>query len=147
MKAKEVIDWTLWPSVPQAKRQKKLFLASTLTEAQAATLTAKGWDLVDIRLLPAETDEERGAGLKACLEGIRLGSIVATDGVAKYIELEAKIYGLLSQKEQVTTKQLDAATLQELLSVGAEWTSTNTQAKPSSKKSKDRVKDPVGKES
>jgi len=141
------IVWENWPEVPQAQRPKKLFVASGIASPEVALLSTRGWELVDIRLLPAETDDERRTGIKACLEGIRLGSINATDGVAKYIELEAKIYGLLVQKESSgTDKQLDGATLDELLSVGDKWTGTFTQQKPSSKELSVPVKSRLGKE-
>jgi hypothetical protein len=51
-------------------------------------LNAKGWEVVDVRLL------DGGEAIRHTLEGIRLGTIPAARGDIKYLELEAKIYGL-----------------------------------------------------
>jgi len=106
-----------WPEVPNEQRQKKLFHCGLIGEKAAFGLRIKGWDPIDVRLLPNETDEHRRLALKAWLEGIRLGTIELDPRLAKWLELESKVYEI---HKGVAEKPLNEDTLQD-----AGSTSTN----------------------
>ena len=90
------MDFDNWPEVPPELRPKRLPHSGLISEAWSAELTRRGWEVVDVRLLPNETDHDRAEAVKAWLEGMRLGTIEIGKDAAKSLELEARVYGLLS---------------------------------------------------
>lgn len=86
-----------WPDVPVDQRPKRLFHRGIVGEWELP-LRVKGWDPVDVRLLPNATDHDRAEALKAWLEGIRYGTIEADPKQAKWLELESRVYGLHAGK-------------------------------------------------
>jgi len=98
------INWESWPVLDQASRPKKLYYCSEMAEEWSTALKEAGWIPIDIRTLPERDDDEKIEAIKAYLQGIRLGSIAApTRGY--FSELEARVYGLLSNKRPEKTKE------------------------------------------
>lgn len=97
------VDFSSWPEVPEAQRPKKLYVNKTLDPLQVLGLLQKGWELVDVRLLPGESDADRAAAVKAWLEGARQGSITVDPKELKHLELEARIVGLIGSREGPST--------------------------------------------
>lgn len=121
MSAQSFMDW---PVVPQELRPKSLFHMSNIPAEEQAALTEGGWKLVDVRLLPENTLEEKEFAVKAWLQGVRLKSIEPGRGQIHFSELEAKVYGLLLQKKpEVVKKGLEAEDLDGIL---AELTAKRT---------------------
>lgn len=113
-----LFDVESWPPVPSADRPKPLYVNETLAPEAEATLTQRGWQIVDVRLLPDHSDQERAAAIQATLTGLRVGSIPNRAGLKEYLELEGKTCGLIGNKEPAKpqTENLDKQTLGELLS-------------------------------
>lgn len=98
MKPGEDSEFLHWPEVPEEQRPKKVYHRGLIKPEWAAILHNKGWDPIDVRLLPNATDTDRAEALKAWLEGIRYGTIEADPKQAKWLELEARVYGLHAGK-------------------------------------------------
>jgi len=96
------VDFIGWPEAPEDERPKKLPVDFALEKKDAAALIAKGWEPIDVRVLPNKTDGDRAEAVKAYLEGARLGTITLTAPQIRHLELEAKIYGLLSVRNSAT---------------------------------------------
>lgn len=91
-------DTSDWPELPPDQRPQNLYVNYLIPEKAKESLHEKGWNVQDVRALPARTDGDRAEGVKAYLEGIRMGSIDADSKSRGHLELEAKIYGLLDRK-------------------------------------------------
>lgn len=61
-------------------------------------LPTLGWEPVDVRLMANKTDEDRRNTVRATLEGVRMGTIEPDVKRLKFLELEAKILGMLGTK-------------------------------------------------
>lgn len=111
----------MWPRVPKELRPKNLYVDRLMDAADKQMLERRGWRIVDIRLMETRTDGDRAEAVKVYLEGIRVGSIEPTHGLVKHLELEAKIYGLLSNKNQETYSKpkIDDTILESLLDIGS----------------------------
>ena len=120
------------PEVPQNQRPKRL-PHTGITVHLSVKAKNSGWKPVDIRLMPNETDGDRAEAVKAYLEGIRLGTIDPDPKILKFLELEARIYGLSSGKSVAAVKpvELDGSDLAKVLDFGKTrpW-STKTSEKP-----------------
>ena len=86
-----------WPDAPQEGRPKFLYVNKKVNITEVLELHDRGWLVCDVRALPARSDYERSEAVKAYLEGVRVGSIKPDDDVLKYVNLEAKICGLLEK--------------------------------------------------
>ena len=105
-------DFTAWPKTPK----RRIVYHCGIDDEDLAHLTGLGWDPVDVRLLPNDEDHQRGEAVKAWLEGVRLGSIDPRGQIAKYVELEARIYGLTLNKQVDRDKdKVDARDVDQLL--------------------------------
>ena len=104
------------PEVPQKQRPKVVYHEQNLAAEVKDTLKARGWEPVDVRLLPNITDADKAHRVKSLLEGASLGSIELSKDRLKYVELEAKIVGLIGTKEVggETSDKLDKAGLEAL---------------------------------
>lgn len=106
-----------WPEVPRKRRPLKLFVSENVPEMDTDALRSIGWEIVDVRLLPQDSDALRADALKAQLEGIRQGSIMPDPKKLKFLELEARVYGLHNTKQASERKgdgaegELDASQL------------------------------------
>jgi|TARA_Y100000310_G_scaffold218866_1_gene220189 hypothetical protein len=118
MTGEELIGF--WPEAAMADRPKNLFVDYTVTAEENAVLEGRGWCLWDIRRLPNKTDADRAEGVKCLLEGIRVGSISPDKEKMRWLELEAKVYGLLTGKDKLAGKapKVDQEVLDNLLDFG-----------------------------
>ena len=91
----------LWPEAPPDERPKSLFFNKAVPTEVGEVLQARGWKVVDVRTLANKSDGDRAEALKANLEGIRLGTIDAEKDRLRWLELEAKVYGLLTGKDKI----------------------------------------------
>lgn len=107
----------LWPDAPTDQRPKSLFVDSMVFEDTKGALKEKGWIVYDVRLLANKSDGDRAEALKCCLEGIRVGTIAADKDKLRWLELEAKVYGLLTGKDKIkdTVPKIDGDVLENLL--------------------------------
>ena len=113
--------WRVWPEAPAEERPKALYVYETLPEIVSAWLKAKqGWDVLDVRVMPNQSDADRAEGVKAFLEGVRVGSIEPGKDQLRYLELEARICGLLSNKNRADdmTPTVKETTLDKMLDFG-----------------------------
>jgi hypothetical protein len=87
-----------------------------------AALERKGWLPVDVRLIGEDSDGDRAEAVKAYLEGVRMGSIAPDSALLRFLELEAKVYGLTSGKASAAKsgaiEGTESKTLTELLNFG-----------------------------
>lgn len=111
-----------WPDAPADDRPKNLFVDYGVSADHCIVLYNRGWLVHDIRSLRNKTDADRAEGLKAVLEGIRVGSIVPDKEKMRWIELEAKVYGLLTGKDKLssTVPQINEEVLENILDFGKE---------------------------
>lgn len=84
-------DWDTWPDVPDNLRPKRLPHNGLVDKVAGELLRGKGWDPIDVRLMSANSDAERGMCLKAFLEGVRLGTIEMDFKLQKFLDLEARL--------------------------------------------------------
>lgn len=92
--------WRNWPPAPEDERPKALYVSELLPDVVGEWLAGQGWLVLDVRLLPNRSDGDRAEAVKAYLEGVRVGSIEPGKDRLRYLELEAKICGLLSNKSR-----------------------------------------------
>lgn len=109
-----------WPSALPEEQPKDLFVNYTVSKTHRLTLEKRGWCVRDTRRLPNKTDADRAEALKAVLEGIRVGSIAPDKDKMRWLELEAKVYGLLTGKDKLadTTPKVNQEVLENLLDFG-----------------------------
>jgi hypothetical protein len=109
-----------WPEAPSEERPKNLFVDYPLDADSRAVLQERGWKALDVRTMPNKTDADRAEGLKAVLEGVRVGSILPDKTRLRWLELEAKVYGLLTGKDKLadTTPKINTEVLENLLDFG-----------------------------
>ena len=122
------------PEVPISDRPKKLPYGENLPLADFKTLKDKGWSPYDVRLMANQTDGDRAEAVKSFLEGVRLGTISADAGLLRFIELEAKVYGLLTGRQAGTKSQdeiNDSQALESILSFGTKtpWATSDEEKK------------------
>jgi len=113
--------WRGWPEAPAEERPKALFVYETVPDVSKAWLQHKqGWDVIDVRVMPNSSDADRAEGVKAFLEGVRVGSIEPGKDQLRYLELEARICGLLSNKSRADdmVPTVKDATLDKMLDFG-----------------------------
>lgn len=103
--------------MPKESRPKSLYVNQPLGPEDQAGLIDKGWQTIDVRVLPNKSDNDKATTLKAWLEGVRQGSIILDKDIIKLIELEARTYGLVGQKTIEKPRSTDDAqdTVDELL--------------------------------
>jgi hypothetical protein len=113
------IDFLSWPAVPEKQRPKRLYHAGVEPQEFEALISA-GWAPEDVRLMASETDEEKASAIKAWLEGVRLGSIEPGKGIMRFVELEARIFGLMEAKGRGAPKDTTLADedVDELMNIG-----------------------------
>ena len=106
-----------WPKAPEDERPKNLFVDYHVETDYRMALLTRGWQVCDIRTLPNRTDADRAESLKSLLEGIRVGSIAPDKDKMRWMELEAKVYGLLTGKDKLADKtpQVNQEVLDNLL--------------------------------
>ena len=113
--------WRTWPIAPEDERPKALYVCENLPEVVTDWLTdTRGWRIVDVRVLPNKSDADRAEGVKAYLEGVRVGSIEPGKEQLRYLELEARICGLLSNRSRADdmTPVVKETTLDKMLDFG-----------------------------
>jgi hypothetical protein len=113
--------WRKWPSAPEEERPKALYVNEGLPEVVTDWLREeRGWKVVDVRVMPNRSDGDRAESVKAFLEGVRCGSIEASKDLLRYIELEARICGLLSNKQRADdmVPKVEGDTLEQILDFG-----------------------------
>lgn len=77
------------------KKKRKIYHAGCVDLSNAAEL---GWEPIDVRLMPNETDDQRRDAVRATLEGIRFGTISADNKQLRALELEARVLGMIGSK-------------------------------------------------
>lgn len=114
--------WEDWPNVPETQKDKRLPHVGEIDESGAAVLSSKGWNPIDVRIMPSANDHDKAEQVKAWLEGVRLGVIEPDPKILKFVELEARTYGLLNSKgpsEKKPKKSLkDKKALEDILGIG-----------------------------
>lgn len=116
-----LLDPADWPDVPAASRPARLYVDQNLSDEAKQAFTVKGWEVVDVRLLPYSSDQERSVAIQAILAGLRVGSIATRTGLREYLELEGKSCGLIGNKEPAKPQDdvLDRQTMDSLLTFNA----------------------------
>jgi hypothetical protein len=113
------IDVESWPIVPSEQRPKKFYTSQNLNIEEIANLSEKGWQVVDVRLMPETDDRERQEGVRAWLWGLTNGTIPNTKAILDVLDLRAKACGLVGNKEAALEKpKMEKAELDGLLDVG-----------------------------
>jgi len=94
-------------SFPKPVGNRRLYIRQQIFSDTLVHLESLGWQVIDIRTLPSDTDADRADSVKACLEGVRMGSIYPEQSLLKFLELEARTIGLLATKtvSMVETKR------------------------------------------
>jgi|TARA_Y100000310_G_C20488724_1_gene718070 hypothetical protein len=109
-----------WPLALLDERPKSLFVDYSISGEHCEELADRGWCVCDVRRLPNQTDADRAESLKCLLEGIRVGSITPDKDKMRWMELEAKVYGLLTGKDKLAdvTPKVNQEVLDNLLDFG-----------------------------
>tara|TARA_R110000824_G_scaffold7533_4_gene34223 strand:+ start:2452 stop:2838 length:387 start_codon:yes stop_codon:yes gene_type:complete len=113
--------WRKWPEAPEEERPKALYVNEVLPDIVLGWLRSKrGWNVLDVRTMPNQSDGDRAEGVKSFLEGVRVGSIEPEKDQLKYLELEARICGLLSNKNRADdmVPTVKETTLDKMLDFG-----------------------------
>lgn len=104
--------------VPEEKKPLYLYHCAyapqIVQEAQS-----QGWTVVDVRLMPNKTDDDRRECVKAWLEGMRVGTIEVDIKRLKAIELEAKILGMVGQKPRESDSGMTDDDVNRYLDLGS----------------------------
>ena len=119
----DVTDWAAWPEAAADQRPKRLPHTGAIGKDAVEILRAKGWDPIDVRVMPNASDAERGTALKATLEGIRLGTIDVDHKMHKFLLLEAQALGLTSARgpqEDKPKDEVDKTSLKSIFGVMVE---------------------------
>ena len=114
------VEWHTWPDVPEKQRPKRLPHAGAIDKDAVEILRTKGWEPIDVRLLPNASDAERGSALKATLEGIRFGTIACEASMQKFLDLEARSLGLTSNRAPADDKPQEDVDKSSLRSIFGE---------------------------
>lgn len=105
-----------WPAPKQVGQP--LYIAASLLPDELNGLIGLGWDVVDVRTLPEDSDASRAEALKCWLAGLRSGTIEVDKSRREFIELEAKSLGLLTTKsvsDKKRNSQVEETDLNEIL--------------------------------
>lgn len=132
-----MIGYEDWPYLPDGV-SKIIYVDKALEWSINNNLIKKGYMIVDVRLMPNESADNKKEVIQACLLGIIDGTIVADDEKRKYLELLAKTEGLLVSKSISGKFNLtyDSETLHELLNFG----DSRHTLRPASEKEMDQAK-------
>ena len=98
--------WRSWPVAPEDERPKSLYIAEVLPDVVVQWLREqRGWRVVDVRAMPNRSDADRAEPVKELL---------------RYVELEARICGLLSNKQRADdmVPKVEGETLENILEFG-----------------------------
>lgn len=96
----EILDYLRDYPENITKKRQEVYVNISLDAPTLEYLTAKKWDIVDVRLLPTDTIPQRATAVLATLQGARQGTILMNQIQLRQLELEAKICGLLVNKDQ-----------------------------------------------
>lgn len=113
------LDINDWPNVPQNQQPRKFWTNQNIDDIEKMALQDKGWEVVDVRLMPETTDQERQEVVRAYLWGVTNGTIPNTKALLDVLDLKAKACGLVGNKEASLEKpKMDKSQLDTLLEVG-----------------------------
>jgi hypothetical protein len=113
------LDVSNWPIVPEKEQGQHVIYHAGLEGDAAERLAQAGWEIVDVRLLPSNTDAKRAEALKCWLVGIRMGTIEPEPKIVKFVDLEARYLGLYGAKGAPRDKPaVQANTMEKLLDFG-----------------------------
>jgi hypothetical protein len=106
------------PEVPDGQRPKSVYVDTDAASSVIKTLASRGWEVKDVRLLDGPE------AVRGTLAGIRMGTIDPKgQSHIRYLELEAKVHGLLSSKgpnDMFATKNSFDDSIDGLLDFGPE---------------------------
>lgn len=114
-------DVESWPIVPDGAGSRRRFYTNLpLSMEQTLALQNRGWDVIDVRLLPEDTDAERQTCVRAWLWGLNNGTISPPNPkIYDILDLKAKACGLVGNKEaSQDVGKVNKDDLQQLLNVG-----------------------------
>lgn len=134
MSEEGIIDLLTFPDVPLEQRPQKIYIDYMLPSETTEKLNARGWEIIDVRVLPNATDGDRAEAVKVHLQGVRQRTILPPEGTIRHLELEARIYGLLDSKQRDQRPELTMDT--DTFGVLKSMTSKFSQGKLEPKKSK-----------
>lgn len=100
-----MIDVSNWPEVPKQLRPKPLFVNTILADDTLKAFINLGWTVVDVRLLPNSSLQERQALVLAWFEGLRNGTIEPNSRLLDVLEAESKACGLTNLKQAPEQKK------------------------------------------
>lgn len=110
-----MIDPNKWPRLPSSQPARALYVNEVEEPDTVADMSEKGWEILDVRVMPCTNMVERQRIVLAWLEGIRSQTIVPHAKMLDFLDLEAQITGLKTGKQQVEDKKVDKGTLASLL--------------------------------
>jgi hypothetical protein len=91
-------DISTLPVVPKELRPRRVYVAEEVSSDVKDGVEARGWSIVDVRVLPSSNMVERREAVLAYLEGARCGSLELAPRQIAALELEAKACGILGTK-------------------------------------------------
>lgn len=104
-----------WPEVPVESRPRKLFVNELVDKSVSVILSARGWQVVDVRILPGDNDVERSEAVQATLSGARTGSIILSSQQLRGVEIAARACGLVGNKETVAPEAIEDTTSADVM--------------------------------
>lgn len=101
--------FTSLPPLPEGAARRRVYVDESLDDDMVALLKGRGWDVIDLRLMPRTTTGDKIAVLQSTLEAVNFGSITRTKDQLKMIEAEGRLYGVFKggEVEEATTSKDD----------------------------------------
>ena len=109
-----MIDPTQWPIV-KGKDLRALYVNNLEPEEIQGEMQERGWQVIDVRIMPCDTMTDRQKVVLAWLEGIRQQTITPGPKMLDFLDLEAQITGLKTGKQQTESKKVEKSTMDSLL--------------------------------
>lgn len=133
-----IIDLLTFPEVPLENRPQCIYIDYLLDAETVEAMRGRGYQVIDVRSLPNATDGDRAESVKAHLQGVRQRTILPTEGAIRYIELEARIYGLLDNKNRAHVQKtaLSEDILENLKGFSSKYAQGSLQVEPKKRRRK-----------
>lgn len=113
------LDLNRFPALRNSSR--RTIYVSGLGDKEREALELRGYGPVELMTLPRETEQDHADYVRAKLQAIEEGTVLADEEDRKRLELEARAYGLLDPKRRQMSVNInaDSASIDKLL----EWDS------------------------
>ena len=105
------------PIAPTDKGLRAVFVSEDVPASEGRRVGAKGYYLIDVRVLPRRTEDEHRTAIEGWLQGMAEGTIPYSEERLEVLDREIKVHGLVINKSQRLTLGVsaDKQTVEDLL--------------------------------